>query len=64
MARHSSSETDFDEYIAPILPFICLNLSAEGDQKKIEDGAKIVMEMQESFCLFLSPVNDFERISK
>ena len=65
IARHSTSEADFDSYIVPILPFICMNLNADFgcDQKKIEDVSKIVTEMQESFGLFLSPINDFEKIS-
>jgi hypothetical protein len=34
------------------------------DERKIEDSAKILMEMQESFIQFLSPTTDFDRISK
>lgn len=34
------------------------------DENKIEDSAKILMEMQESFIQFLSPTTDFDRISK
>lgn len=61
MARASSSEDDFDLYIAPLLPFICMTLN---DEKKFEDSTKILMEMQESFIRFLSPTTDFDRISK
>lgn len=67
IARHSSSESDFDEYILPIIPFIVMNLNLDYDQqnlKKIEDVAQIIKEVQESFTLFYSPINDFDRVCK
>ena len=47
IARHSSCESDFDAFIMPILPFICMNLNIDfhGDQKKVEDISKIVCEI-------------------
>ena len=33
------------------------------DKKRIEDVSKIVFEIQESFSLYLSPTNDFNKVS-
>ena len=48
----------------PMIPFISMNLSIEGasDQKKLEDISKAVAEIQESFCIFINPINDFEKV--
>ena len=66
IARHSSSEDDFDTHILPVIPFLCMSIgpdTAISDPKKMEDGAKIISEIQESFCLFYSPLHDFTKIS-
>lgn len=51
VARHSTTEADFDAHILPIMPFICVNLhldNVSGDQNKVqqqvEDVSKIVCE--------------------
>lgn len=65
-ARHSTSEADFDTHILPVVPFICMSLSpdtAGHDPQKVEDGARIVCEIQDSFCLFYSPTLDFAKIA-
>lgn len=52
IARHSSSEADYDSHIQPLLPYICMNLgpdTARNDPKKVEDSSKIICEIQESF---------------
>ena len=36
-----------------------LNIDFHGDQKKVEDISKIVCEIQDSFCMFYSPVSEF-----
>jgi len=67
IARHSTTEADFDTHLLPILPFICmqLNLDAgQGDQKRVEDVSKIVCEFQESFCIFYSPSADFQKVGQ
>jgi len=67
IARHSTTEADFDSHILPILPFICmqLNLDAgQGDQKRVEDVSKIICEFQESFCIFYSPSADFQKVGQ
>jgi len=66
IARHSTSEEDFDSHILPVMPFLCMSLGAagsQGDQKKVEDVSRIVCEVQESFCLFYSPVHDFAKVA-
>ena len=43
-----------------------MSLTQDGsgtDQKKLEDTSKIVVELQESFCMFYSPINDFQKVS-
>ena len=65
IARHSSNESDFDQHLMPVLPFILMNLSEDtlvNDLSKFEDASKIVFEMQESFVLFLSPTHDFKKV--
>lgn len=50
----------------PIVPFISMSLTQDAfgsDQKKLEDTSKIVVELQESFCIFYSPINDFPKVS-
>lgn len=48
----------------PMIPFISMNLSIEqtSDQKKLEDVSKIIAEIQESFCIFINPINDFDKV--
>ena len=65
VARHSTTESDFDSNLMPVLPFILMNLSVDmtnGDKKKIEDISKIVFEIQESFSLFYSPTSEFSKV--
>ena len=47
VARHSSSETDVDSYLMPIMPFLAMGLSPDmgADSKKIEDLSKVVCEV-------------------
>jgi hypothetical protein len=37
--------------------------TARNDPKKVEDSSKIICEIQESFCLFYSPILDFDKIA-
>lgn len=65
IARHSSNESDFDQHLMPVFPFILMNLNEDtlgNDLSKFEDASKIVFEMQESFILFLSPTHDFKKV--
>jgi hypothetical protein len=64
ISRHSTSEADFDTFIMPMIPFISMNLSIDqtSDSKKLEDVSRIVAEIQESFCIFINPINDFEQV--
>lgn len=64
ISRHSTSEADFDTFIMPMIGFISMSLSIEqgSDQKKLEDISKVVAEIQESFCIFINPINDFEKV--
>jgi|TARA_B110000285_G_C15139367_1_gene629635 hypothetical protein len=67
IARHSTTEGDFETHILPILPFIADSLRlnpGQGDQKRVEDVSKIVCEVQESFCIFYSPSADFQKVGQ
>ena len=67
IARHSSNESDFDQHLMPVMPFILMNLTEDtmiNDLAKFEDASKIVFEMQESFVLFLSPTHDFKKVGE
>jgi hypothetical protein len=65
VARHSSTESDFDSNLMPVLPYILMNLQdmSNADKKRVEDISKIVFEIQESFSLFYSPTHDFQKVS-
>ena len=66
IARHSSSVEDLDTHILPILPFVSMNLGpdmAMDNQKKVQDSAKIVAEIQESFFNFFGP-SDFNKLAE
>jgi hypothetical protein len=61
VARHSTCENDFDTFVLPLLPYICMSMTLDGqmDQKRVEDLSKILCEIQESFSIFYSPVANF-----
>lgn len=64
VARHSSTEQDFDANLRPVLPVLLMNLQVDmTDKQRVEDVSKIVFEIQESFSLYLSPTNDFNKVS-
>lgn len=67
IARHSSSEADFDQHLMPVVPIILMNMNEDAmvnDPGKFEDASKIVFEMQESFMLFLSTTHDFNKVGE
>jgi hypothetical protein len=67
VARHSTCEGDFDTHVLPLLPYICMSLTldnVQNDQKRIEDLSKILCEIQESFCIFYSPISDFKKVGE
>lgn len=49
IARHSQSESDFDQFMVPIIPFLVMNLSSDFgitvDNKKLEDISRIIFEI-------------------
>jgi hypothetical protein len=49
VARHSTCENDFDTYVLPLIPYICMSLTIDNvqsdDQKRIEDLSKIMCEI-------------------
>lgn len=64
VSRHAASESDFDEYIMPIMPNITMLLQMRSDSSRLENLVTIILRVCESFMRFYSPFSQFDKVSQ
>lgn len=65
VCRHAASEQDFDDYVMPIVPNICMLLQMRSDSSgnRLENLVTTVLRICESFMRFYSPFTQFDKVS-